>query len=106
MLRPYLKIWEWELIFGCAVKLISSPCVNSPWFLRSTDIIFNPQKTTYIFSKTKSTFKKFEGPQFTWEFSLNSLEIFWVVLEFFGNFLGILWEFFGFFGKLFEYGRN
>ena len=24
MLRPYLKIWEWELIFGRAVKAISS----------------------------------------------------------------------------------
>jgi len=23
--RPYLKIWEWELIFGRAVKAISSP---------------------------------------------------------------------------------
>ena len=31
MLRPYLKIWEWELIFGCAVKVISSPGVCSPW---------------------------------------------------------------------------
>ena len=24
------KIWEWELIFGCAVKAISSPGVRSP----------------------------------------------------------------------------
>ena len=24
MLRPYLKIWDWDLIFGCAVKAISS----------------------------------------------------------------------------------
>ena len=31
MLRPYLKIWEWEWIFGRAVKAISSPCVRSPW---------------------------------------------------------------------------
>ena len=30
MLRPYLKIWEWELIFGRAVKTISSPGVHSP----------------------------------------------------------------------------
>ena len=30
MLRPYLKIWEWELIFGRAVKAISSPGVRSP----------------------------------------------------------------------------
>ena len=30
MLWPYLKIWEWELIFGRAVKAISSPGVRSP----------------------------------------------------------------------------
>ena len=29
MLWSYLKIWEWELIFGCAVKAISSPGVRS-----------------------------------------------------------------------------
>ena len=28
MLRPYLKIWEWGLIFGRAVKAISSPGVR------------------------------------------------------------------------------
>ena len=32
MLRPYPKIWEWELIFGRAVKVISSPGICSPWF--------------------------------------------------------------------------
>ena len=31
MLRPYLKIWEWEWIFGRAVRVISSPGVRSPW---------------------------------------------------------------------------
>ena len=31
MLRPYLKIWEWEWIFGRAVKAISSMGVRSPW---------------------------------------------------------------------------
>ena len=30
MLRPYLKIWDWDLIFGRAVKAISSPGVRSP----------------------------------------------------------------------------
>ena len=25
MLGPYLKIWEWELNFSCALKAISSP---------------------------------------------------------------------------------
>ena len=33
MLWPYLKIWDWELIFGCTVKAISSPGVRSPWVL-------------------------------------------------------------------------
>ena len=31
MLWLYLKIWEWEWIFGRAVKAISSPGVRSPW---------------------------------------------------------------------------
>ena len=31
MLRPYLKIWEWEWILGRAVKTISSPGVRSQW---------------------------------------------------------------------------
>jgi hypothetical protein len=31
MLWPYLNIWDWDLIFGCAVKTISSPGVRSPW---------------------------------------------------------------------------
>ena len=30
MLLPYLKVWEWELIFGRAVKAISSPGVRRP----------------------------------------------------------------------------
>ena len=30
MLRPYLYIWDWEMIFGRAVKAISSPGVRSP----------------------------------------------------------------------------
>ena len=31
MLRPLLKIWDWGLIFGRAVKTIFSPGVRSPW---------------------------------------------------------------------------
>ena len=30
MLRPFLKIWDWDLIFGRAVKAISSLGVRSP----------------------------------------------------------------------------
>ena len=29
--QPCLKNWEWEWIFGCAVKTISSPGVHSLW---------------------------------------------------------------------------
>ena len=31
MLRPYIKIWDWDWIFGSAVKAISSLGVRSPW---------------------------------------------------------------------------
>ena len=31
ILWPYLKIWEWEWIFGHAVKAISSLGIRSPW---------------------------------------------------------------------------
>ena len=34
MLRLYLKIWDWDLIFGRAVKAIFSPGVRSPWLNR------------------------------------------------------------------------
>ena len=34
MLPPYLRIWDWELIFGPAVKAISSLGICSPWFYR------------------------------------------------------------------------
>ena len=34
MLWPYLKTWEWEWIFGRAVKAISSLGVRSPWVPR------------------------------------------------------------------------
>ena len=32
ILRSYLKFWDWELIFGRAMKAISSPGVRSPWY--------------------------------------------------------------------------
>ena len=31
MLRPYLKIWDWDWIFGRALKAIFSLGVRSPW---------------------------------------------------------------------------
>ena len=31
MLRPYLRIWDWDWIFGRAVKAIFSLGVRSPW---------------------------------------------------------------------------
>jgi hypothetical protein len=39
MLRQYLKIWEWKLIFGHAVKAISSPGVRSPAWPRPFDFL-------------------------------------------------------------------
>ena len=33
MLRPYLKIWDWDWIFGRAVKAISSLGVRSPCYI-------------------------------------------------------------------------
>ena len=33
MLRPYLKIWDWDWIFGRAVKAISSLGVRSSWMM-------------------------------------------------------------------------
>ena len=36
MLRPYLGIWDWDLIFGRAVKAISSPSVPSLCLFQQT----------------------------------------------------------------------
>ena len=41
MLWPYLKIWDWDWIFGCAVKAISYLGVRSPW-----PYLFFPNKNT------------------------------------------------------------
>ena len=40
MLRPYLKIWEWEWIFGRAVKTLSSLGVRSPCVYSSLATIY------------------------------------------------------------------
>jgi len=52
MLPPYLKIWEWEWIFGRAVKAISSLDVRSPWY--------EPKLTCFIEAKN------FELPRLLW----------------------------------------
>ena len=39
MLRSYLKIWEWEWIFGRAVKAVSSLGVLSPWCPTQADVV-------------------------------------------------------------------
>ena len=39
MLWPYLRIWDWDLIFGHAVKAISSPGVHSPWYTRFISVL-------------------------------------------------------------------
>ena len=36
MLRPYLKIWDWDLILGRVVKVILTPGVCSPWIEQKT----------------------------------------------------------------------
>ena len=38
MPRPWLKIWEWDWIFGCAVKAISPLSVHSPWVDRQSRV--------------------------------------------------------------------
>ena len=48
MPRPYLKIWEWEWIFGRAVKAISSLGVRSPWIWPH---IYPPTLLTFLFRR-------------------------------------------------------
>ena len=47
MLRPYLKIWDWDLIFGRAVKAISSLGVRSPWGLAIMEITIRKPFETF-----------------------------------------------------------
>ena len=42
MLPPYLKIWEWEWIFGRVVKANASQSVRSPWILQLGTTFFSP----------------------------------------------------------------
>ena len=45
MLRPYLNIWEWELIFGRSVKAISSSGIRSPWL--QVKFIYSEKATNF-----------------------------------------------------------
>ena len=60
MLWPYLKIWYWDLIFGQAVKAISSPGVRSPWTILYKGYEF-AQKST-IKSQFSATFSISSNP--------------------------------------------
>ena len=69
MLRPYLKIWDWDWIFGRAVKAISSLGVRSPWIclyqlwcsLRSA---FSSPPTTKFLGTAEAYFVCHIGPIF------------------------------------------
>ena len=53
MLPPYLKIWEWEWIFGRAVKAISSLGVRSPCDILCTTIFLTSGRILIIFYPSK-----------------------------------------------------
>ena len=61
MLRPYLKIWNWDWIFGCAVKAISSLGVRSPWLWRY-------KRLTWPLLKMFSSLKKLDMKKFNSHF--------------------------------------
>ena len=57
MLRPYLKIWDWDLNFGHAVKAISSPGVRSSWRVHCTYSDRTIINTTSVMSLHVSSFE-------------------------------------------------
>ena len=63
MLPPYLKIWDWDWIFGRAVKAISSLGVRSPWFCLSCLIKFwlFLTKNDDFYLKPKTNYRMAEG---------------------------------------------
>ena len=50
MLRPYLKIWDWDWIFSRAVRVISSLCIRSPWFWPSKQFLCTTCSELVFFS--------------------------------------------------------
>ena len=55
MLRTYLKIWDWDFIFGRAVKAVSSLGVRSPW-VECSNIDSNLKMTIAYMTSTKETY--------------------------------------------------
>ena len=53
ILRPYLKIWDWDLIFGRAVKAISSPGVEFLTFRRPWHM-FTLEKAEIIYANIQA----------------------------------------------------
>ena len=51
MLQSYLKVWDWDLIFGRAVKVISSPGVRSPW-IGKVDAFYTTVDNCFIVGPT------------------------------------------------------
>ena len=65
MLGLYLKIWEWELIFGCAVKAFSSLGVHSPCRvpITSKSSKFKGETQHYLVKLPKSTGARYYCPK-------------------------------------------
>ena len=59
---PYLKIWDWDLIFGRAVKAISSLGVRSPWSKVSADPIRRIGSLPYCQSKVQFLTRVSQSP--------------------------------------------
>ena len=70
MLRPYLKSWEWEWIFGRAVKAIFSLGVRSPWF--AVQIILLHYKIFFLAPKTMCKIKSSTSYLSTTKLKLNT----------------------------------
>ena len=75
MLRPYLQIWEWVLIFGRAVKAISSPCVRSPCLtLLSNSSCTNLEQHQFFWVPKKVHLKALRLSKYT----VNKVSLYWV----------------------------
>ena len=59
MLWSYLKIWDYELIFGCAVKTISSLGLCNPFFSTLDKVL---SYIVHTISTIKMYFMKFVPP--------------------------------------------